>query len=110
MCGPVKIWKFAIYIAGGLFSVLGVVLMGLCIWISRSEFSKATELESFILGFGVAFGVVLLIMGLIGWIAVKCENRCLVCLFLVFMLLVTIAFLAVWAVGQVVQSNLSITL
>jgi len=84
--------------------------MGLCIWISRTEFSKATELESFILGFGVAFRVVLLIMGLIGWIIVKCKNRCLVCLFLVFMLLVTIAFLAVWAIGQVVQSNLSITL
>lgn len=106
MCGPIKIWKFTVYIAGGVFSILGVVLMALSIWISQKEFAKATDLDGLLLGFGVAFGVVILIMGLVGWAAVKCESRCLICLFLVFMLVITLAFLIVWVVAEVLQSNL----
>eukprot|EP00826_Nyctotherus_ovalis_P029972 TRINITY_DN2377_c0_g3_i4.p1 TRINITY_DN2377_c0_g3~~TRINITY_DN2377_c0_g3_i4.p1 ORF type:complete len:274 (+),score=60.69 TRINITY_DN2377_c0_g3_i4:125-946(+) len=105
MCGPIKIWRFTIYISGGIFSVLGVVLMALSIWISRKEFAKATNLNTLIVGFGVAFGTVLLIMGLVAWAAVKCESRCFICLFLIFMLIITLAFLVVWVVAQLMQSS-----
>ncbi len=86
MCLSKSFWKFFIYISGFIFAAFGVVLLALSCVISQKEFAKAAELDSIIIGYGVAFGIVIILIGLIGWYSAKKESRYLV--FLVRLLFV----------------------
>ena len=78
MCLSKNFWKFFIYITGGIFAIFGIVLLALAIVISQKDFAKAADMDKIILGYGVAFGVVMALIGLTGWFAAKKESRCLV--------------------------------
>ena len=58
----------------------GVTLMALSIWIGQKEFAKALYLDSLIMGYGVAFGITMLLVGAIGWYAAKWEKKSMVCI------------------------------
>lgn len=84
MCGPLKLWKWIIYIAGIVFLGFGIAIMVVGVMIADKEFVEAIEIENLVKTFGIVFGVILILVGLIGWLAAKCQSRCLVCIVLLF--------------------------
>jgi hypothetical protein len=52
--------------------------MALAIYIGQKEFAKALYLDSLIMGYGVAFGIVMFLVGAIGWYAAKWEKKWMV--------------------------------
>lgn len=109
MCGPINIWKYTAYISGGLFAAFGIILMSLSIWIAKKEFAEVTSLKGILMFLGIGVGILMLIMGLLGMVAVKCQSRCCLCVFLVFLVIVVLCVLIVWLVAQLMQSDFSIT-
>lgn len=105
MCGPIKIWKYTAYISGGLFAAFGIILMALSIWIGKKEFAEVTSLKAIIMVLGIGVGISMLIMGLLGFVAVRCQSRCCLCAFLVFLVLVVLCVLILWLVAQLMQSD-----
>jgi hypothetical protein len=78
MCGPLKAWKWAIYITSFLLFAMGIVVMVATVVIADKEFVKAIDIQKMVQTFGIAFGVILIVVGLIGWLSAKCESTCLV--------------------------------
>lgn len=71
-----RIWKCFIAIGGIIFAIFGATLLGLSVVISKKDFAKAAEIEDFILGFGSAFGAVIMLVGLTGWLTSCKESNC----------------------------------
>jgi len=80
MCCPKTFWKFFIYVTGAIFALFGIVLFGVSIYVGTREYTKAAELDHIIIGYGVAFGTVMFLVGITGWYAVKKESKYLICL------------------------------
>ena len=80
MCCPTSFWKFFVYVTSGIFALFGIVLLGVGAYVSQKEYAKATEMDGIILGYGIAFGVVMFLVGVTGWYAAKKESRYLVCI------------------------------
>eukprot|EP00826_Nyctotherus_ovalis_P000146 TRINITY_DN0_c175_g1_i11.p2 TRINITY_DN0_c175_g1~~TRINITY_DN0_c175_g1_i11.p2 ORF type:complete len:275 (+),score=62.57 TRINITY_DN0_c175_g1_i11:33-857(+) len=101
MCGPLNLWKWAIYITSFLVAAIGIAVMVVALVIADKEFIKAIEIENLVKAYGIAFGAVLIVVGLIGWLSAKCESSFLVCIHVILMIVITLAFVAVWVVVQV---------
>lgn len=79
MCDcSVKVWKCFVTAGGIVFAIFGATLLGLSVVISKKDFAKAAEIENLILAFGAAFGTIIMLVGLTGWISSCKENLCLV--------------------------------
>ena len=100
MCGPLGVWKWINYISGIIFGVLGLAIIIAFVLVSKTEFIKAIELNNFIKLFGIIFGCIMMLVGLIGWCAIKCESRCLICLYIFFIMCLILIFLVVWLLMQ----------
>jgi hypothetical protein len=79
MCGPLKIWKWVIYVLSILFAAIGVSLTIVAVVSANERFIKAVEIDSMVKGYGIAFGVVIMAIGLFGWLSAKFECECLIC-------------------------------
>jgi len=86
-CCSIKVWKCFIAIGGIIFAIFGATLLGLSVVISKKDFAEAADIKNIIFGFGTAFGVVIMVVGLTGWLTSCKENRCLVILVPSFLIL-----------------------
>ena len=57
---------------------MGVVLIAVSIYVSRRDEIQMAGLDILIMGYGVVFGAMMVLIGVIGWVAAKKESRCLV--------------------------------
>jgi len=80
MCGPLKVWKGTIYVLSILFVGIGIALTIVAVVASNKKFIKAVEVADIVRWYGIAFGVVIMFIGLLGWTSAKYECRCLVCI------------------------------
>jgi len=80
MAGSLRAWKCAIYISSFVFAAIGIAVIAGAVALAEKEFAKALEIEDQLKNFGLAFGVIIIIIGLIGWLSAFCENKLLVCI------------------------------
>jgi len=80
MAGSLHAWKWAIYISGFLFLGIGIAVMAGAVILADKEFAKALEIGDQLKNFGLAFGVIIIVIGLIGWLSACCESKLLVCI------------------------------
>lgn len=78
MCGPLSVWKWVIYVTSAILAMIGIAIMVVAIVAADKYFIRAIDMENLVEGYGIAFGVVFIIIGLVGWLSAKCESKCLV--------------------------------
>jgi hypothetical protein len=90
MCGPLKTWKMTVYINSFCIAAIGIVIMIVALVIESKDFAKAIEADNMAKAFGIVFGAFLIIIGLIEWLSVKCERKCLILILFLHNLLLPI--------------------
>lgn len=78
MCGPLKAWKWAIYITSILIAAIGIAFLAATLIVAEKEFVQAVKIEKIVRVFGIVFGAIIIVIGLVGWLSAKCESSCLV--------------------------------
>lgn len=84
MCGPLKAWKWAIYITSILIIAIGIAFLIATVIVADKEFIKAVEIEKMVRVFGIVFGAVMIVIGLVGFLSASCESTCLVFIVILF--------------------------
>lgn len=78
MCGSLKIWKWFVYILSILLAAIGIAFMIVTLIIANKKAIKAIEIDEMVTGFGIAFGILFLILALTGFLSAYREVECLV--------------------------------
>lgn len=100
MCGPFYLWKYVNYIASICIVIIGIAMIPTFNYVATFEIVKAIEYENQVKAFGIAFGAILIIAGSTGWLSIYCRSKCVGMIYLIFLIVLALAFAGVWIAIQ----------